>query len=483
MKRQHPIAMLRYTTKNFWLLLIPLLRGLLALGFDLYSWVSGAYLDILIIFAILGFAYLRWCNVYFEAAEDGIKFHTGIFLEAENFIPFENMSVVASKHSFFLRPFKAVIIYIETDSHPPFESHSAPDSKLIMKLTDCKEIYNKIPHKKGRAEYIYKPRKTELLFFSLVFSSALSGVLYFGTLLFQGGRLVSRELEERFITAVNDVTNIAGKLIGGLTPMTVGIIILIAAGWLFSFITNYLRHINFELKKSGRNIKIRNGFFSEWQYHINTERINYVNLRQTAFMKICKVMSVHVSCSGYGKQRREIPVFVPITTRHRVIGAMNLFLPEFTVMHKTVHPRWNYIMRFLLPPTALIFGIMLFAAALVLVFPEWYSIIFFIAVMGELLSYALLIVKFLAYYTNGVGTDGAVVNLSYCRFYQFHRVIIPIEKIVYTEIRQTIFQRMNDSCDFIVYTKGERAKKHRVRCIDLHEATAAAAVIGYDKFT
>ena len=53
MKKQHPIALLQYTTKNFWLLLIPLLRGLFSLDVDFYSWLSGAYLDVLVILVIL----------------------------------------------------------------------------------------------------------------------------------------------------------------------------------------------------------------------------------------------------------------------------------------------------------------------------------------------------------------------------------------------------------------------------------------------
>ena len=56
MRRQHPAALLGYTTKNFWLLLIPLIRGLAALRFDFYKWSRGAGWDILAVTAMIAIA-------------------------------------------------------------------------------------------------------------------------------------------------------------------------------------------------------------------------------------------------------------------------------------------------------------------------------------------------------------------------------------------------------------------------------------------
>ena len=92
MKRQHPIAVMRYVSKNFWLLLIPLVRGLLALKFDFYNWLSGAYLDILIVLAIFGMAFFRWWNINFETTESGINISTGLFVREMMQIPFYSVS-------------------------------------------------------------------------------------------------------------------------------------------------------------------------------------------------------------------------------------------------------------------------------------------------------------------------------------------------------------------------------------------------------
>ena len=141
-----------------------------------------------------------------------------------------------------------------------------PDIKLVIREKDVQRLLKYIEPAKNsdgeKSERQYKPNKRRMLFFSLAFSSALSGLIYFGTLLIQGGKLVGDELEERFLGAVDNVTKVAEKVIYGITPVTVGIIIIIGMGWLYSFVSNYLRHINFEISKSINGVQIKSGFFS-----------------------------------------------------------------------------------------------------------------------------------------------------------------------------------------------------------------------------
>ncbi|MCD7731053.1 MAG: PH domain-containing protein [Oscillospiraceae bacterium] len=489
MKRQHPIALIRYTSKNFWLLLIPLLRGLFALKFDFYSWLSGAYLDILVVLIILGAAFFRWWNVAFEAEENGLMFHIGFFVNREFFVPYSAMTSLTAKHTFILRPIKAVTIFIDTDTQSVMNKASDSDVKVVLKLNDYKQICDKMPNRNLGAKLIYKASKGKLLFFSFVFSSTLSSLIYFGTLLIQGGRLIGEELEERFITAVNDVTKAAERIIGGITPFTVAVIIVIGGGWLYSFIANYLRHINFKIQKCGESISVENGFFTKWEYFINSKKINYVDLQQNLLMKIFSAMSVHVSCTGYGKQKNEIPVFVPITDKKSVAGVMKMFLPEYEPSRMEICPRWNYIMRFIGPAAAVIFLIIIAAFAGIMLLPGWYSVIFFLAIMGEIVSVHWLIVRLEAFYTNGIGmSDDGVGNINrgegtvairYCHLFKFHYIIVQRDKITAVEIKQTPFQKMNDSCDLVFYIRSERVKSHRIRGLNLKDAEKMAGRLGY----
>lgn len=55
--------------KNIWLLVFPLLRGIRTFTLDFnafYTWIKGAWFDILVILFILGFGYFRWLFTWFR---------------------------------------------------------------------------------------------------------------------------------------------------------------------------------------------------------------------------------------------------------------------------------------------------------------------------------------------------------------------------------------------------------------------------------
>lgn len=480
MKRQHPIAILRYVSKNFWLLLIPLLRGLLALRFDFYNWLSGAYLDVLVVLVIFGAAFFRWWNINFCLGKKWLYLRSGLFVCENLKIPYTSITAVSIEKSFVLRPFRAVRILLDTDSSSTANKREDPDVKLVVKKKDIDKLLTLLEAENEEKKVCYKSNRRRMLFFSLAFSSALSGLIYFATFLIQGGRLVGNELEERFLGAVNNVTMVAEKVIYGITPVTVGVIIILGAGWLYSFISNYLRHINFELEKSKNGIRIKSGFFTRWLYFINADKVNFADLRQNMLMKICRVMSVNVSCSGYGKKKNEIPVFVPVTSKKNVAEVMEKFLPEFSSGEgERYDVKLNYIMKFLGPPTVLIFAIILVFSAAVFIFPEWYSVLLFAAAMGEIVAVHLLIVNLAAFLSNGVEICKGSIVVRYCKAFGFHNVIVPLDKISEIRISQNFLQKLNGSCNFILYTRGERATRHRIRGLQFCDAEKAAEMLGY----
>ena len=62
LKRPHPINILEHISGYFWLLLLPLVRGLFAFRGGFWGWLSGVWFDLLVLAAILGFALLRWAS-------------------------------------------------------------------------------------------------------------------------------------------------------------------------------------------------------------------------------------------------------------------------------------------------------------------------------------------------------------------------------------------------------------------------------------
>ena len=296
-----------------------------------------------------------------------------------------------------------------------------------------------------------------------------------GTFFIQGSRLVGERLEQEIYSAVNNVTEAVKNAADEATPFSVALTIVIGGGWLLSFIINLLRHIRFAIHRRGENIVVENGYFSRWKYYVNSSRINYADLRQNLLMKAAKIMSVHVSCTGYGKGRNEIPVFVPVTTRQRVMSTMKMMLPDFTLSNIVLKPRRTYIIAYIWLPLALTVGVPFGAIAAARFFPEWSGAIKFLAAMLEIPSVYLLAVKIAAKLSTGIGEGMETLTIRYCRAYQFHTVIVPKMRVAYIKIRRTPFQRVSGCCDVVVYTRGERVQGHRVKGIEFAEADFFAA--------
>lgn len=454
------------------MLLIPLVRGLVAVRFDLYSWIRGAYWDLIVIFIMIGFAVLRWYCIRFSIGEKEIFVSCGIVVRSEFSIPYSSVSCASSKRSMWFRPIRAVTVSLDSDSHSAVNKRGKADVELIMKFTDFTKIYNYIPNKSTNAKITYHASKANLAFFSLVFSSTLSGLIFLGTFFIYGSKIVGNQLEEQFITAVSDVTEFMRKIIAGVTPAAVALTLAIALGWGISFVSNLLRHINFRIQRCGENITVRCGFFSRWKYYVNISKVNCADLRQNLLMKICRVMSVHVSCTGYGKSRNEIPVFVPITTKKRVMSSMRLMLPSFALSNISLRPSRLYILPYLWAPLLAALAFPAGAVAAAWFFPDWSGIVKFILIMAEIPSLYMVAVKITALLTTGIGAGDDMLTLKYCSFSRFHTVIVPKSRIAYIKLTRTIFQRIGGTCDVWVYSRGERASKHHIRGIKVTEAEA-----------
>ncbi|MBQ5317764.1 MAG: PH domain-containing protein [Oscillospiraceae bacterium] len=475
MKRQHKIAILKYTKGNFWLLLIPLLRGLAAMKFDIYHWLKGSYLDIIVILSILGLACIKWNYVRYEIGEKGITVNKGVVFKSEFVLPYSVVCCAVCAEPLFLRPFKAVKISLDSDSYSVTNKRSKADVALIVSLTDYLQLYNKIPAKFVSMKMAYQASKKDLIFFSLLFSSTLSGIIFMGTFFIQGSRVVGKGFEDEIFSAVSSVAEGVKKITERAEFFSVALTMIILSGWLLSFSVNLLRHLNFRIRRCGNEITIENGHFSKWKYYVNSSRINYADLRQNLFMKIAKIMSVHVSCTGYGKRRNEMPVFVPITTRRRVMSTMKMMLPDFTLSNISLRPKRTYIVAYIWMPTLLVLAVPITALLLAKNYTAWEGAIKFCGVMLEIPSVYLLVVKIAAKMTTGIGVGRETLTVRYCTAFQFHTVIVPKSRVAYIKVRSTPFQRAGGCCDVVIFTRGERVKGHRVRGVRLSEAKKFAA--------
>ena len=431
MKNQHPVKILSYCSKNMWLLIFPLLRGLAAvriMDFNaLYSWFIGAWFDILIVILILLTGFIRWKFTGFNADNEKIVFYSGIAARTVNEIPYASITSFTVENRFFLRIFKAASVYIDTGSG----KFSDNDMKIMVYNNDAAEIRKKIENylrkKPQECHYNYKPRLLSTIFFSFVFSSTITGVIY--------------------------------------------IALVFIGSWFISFIGNIMRYTGFRISIEGKTARIKTGLLTRRSYCINTSKINYIDLRQSILTKIARVMSINVNCSGYGNSAKEIPVLIPVMHKKYAVPALNAMFPEAPVFHKSDYkPSLKFLWRYTWPSLLIcaLFVPVYFAADYF--FPLYHDAYKFLLIMAEIPSVWYVIVSIISNRTSGISACDESLCIKYSKGYVFHTVIAHNYHIVKTVISQNIFQKFTDTCDITIYINSEFSTYHRLKSIKLKDA-------------
>ena len=472
--RQHPIKMFTYTTSSFWLLLIPLARKLYRLSFNIAEWFKGDWLDILIISLIFGFAFLRWFFITFSIEDDCIKTGTGYFGLIKSRIDYGVISSVTCSQGAFYRFFGCYKVCIDTNS----DFMKGHDITLALKKSDFKHLTNILKEKNiGKVKYSYTPKKIHLIVFSFLFSSTLSGVILLATLMIQVTRIIGRQMEQKYLTIVND--RIQNFLTINLPPIAIAAASIIIVGWLYSLAVNLLRHWNFTTVRQGDSIIIKSGFITNRESVIMRNKIYSVDKRQNFFMRMFQICSVNIDCAGYGKGMRQIAVLLPMTTNKEVNNSLKVLMPDHVNLHNKLKSRFRDFIGFTTPPFLLGISIPILAYIVWRIFPGWLDIIKFVAFILEIPAFWLFVVKFSSIFTTGIGFEDGYVVLNYCKLYQFHTVTIPEDQITRIDYYQTIFQKWNNNCSLRIYTYSEKIKCHKVKNFPLKQAKTLLEKHGY----
>lgn len=471
---QHPIKILSYTTKFFWLLVIPLVRGLISMQWDFQTWVEGAWIDIIVLLLIFLFAYTRWYNITFKINPSSFSLYSGIYIKGENTIDFSKITSFSVEKNYFLNLINANRLIIETNCGSGRKS----DILITVKINDADRFIDILEdyNYTNELRITYKPKKTHLLIFSLIFSNTLSGVILIATLIYQSGKMAGQELESRLIYTVNEITK---KLSKNLPPAAVLLSLIIIGGWLLSFILNMLRYWNFSASRKGKVLTIKSGFFSKYINEINLSKVNYADYRQNLLTMLFRVSSLHIHCTGYGKGKRQIAVLIPITTRHEIASSTKMLLPDLSTPDISIRPGPHQVQRFMFFPVIFLLVIPIISLIFIKFLTSWMDMILFVTIMIEIPVIWALIVKIVSNYTTGIGSDENYIKASYCCLYSFHSVVIPKQKISTIIISQTIFQKATNDCTLIFYTHAEHTKKHTVRNLPLEECNKFLKEIGY----
>lgn len=482
--RQHPVKMLDYSSRNLWLLLIPLSKHLIASHFNIQEWIQTNWIDILAITGIFALAILRWIFVSFDIEPDGIVAKTGLFGMVRTKVYFTQFTTVSFCQSWHLRPFRANKIYIETNA----KCIGSQDVVLVLSQKNSETLYALVSSLSNeKPKVTFSPKKTHLFIFSLLFSSALTGMLLYGTFMYEAYKVVGLEMERQLLERVNgEITKIDSKFLRLTETIPRAILILgglVVGSWLISFIATLIRHWSFTVSRSDKQFFIKSGVLITRRHIISRSKINYYDLTQTLLMKIFRICSVTLDCAGYGQSRREISALIPITTYDQMNASLQLLVPNLPRPKPEVRTGGiDGIRRFVFMPLLMSMLPPLSIKLLDRYFPYHNTDINALLAIVTVPLIWLVIVKTAAAFNTSVGFDSTGCVLNYCKGYQFHKIFLPRSNLSKIRVIRNPFQLLNNTCTLCIYTVGLKKRSHILRFMPYDQVKDMCSREGYALF-
>lgn len=470
-KHSHPINIFEYTSKYLILLVFPLLRALFFSNWDFYTWIYGAWFDILIVLAIIGLGMIAWYRYLYKLTDEGIKIKKGIFLVKHRYIPYNKLSVLSIEYPFWLIPIKAVRLKADTDGGLP----TVADFEITIKYKELPAVVSHVEHSfinMSAIKRVYLPKNLYIAILSFVVSNTLTGVLFISTFISGTGKVFGNEAENLVVGTINDIIQ---KLALGVPPLAAILAIMILAGWTISFLLNLIRHLKFSVTRQSGSLHIKSGLITKREYYITVKRINLIELRQTLITKLIGFYTALIHCNGYGKSKDELSILMPAGSKQDLQQNVKLLIPEIPICKPTLKPRLKYLSRFLIPPISWTFGILAGWLAINIFFPnfaenKFNDLLTFIVIMGEIPCIWYLLVKIVSFFHTGVGTRNNVYTFSYTYGYKIKTVAVPMDKIIKLTIRRSLFQVMSGCCDLVILTFSEGKKRHVIPNLNFEDA-------------
>lgn len=482
MYHEHPVRILKYSAKNIWLLIFPLLRALYSARFRFnkewfYDWVRGAWFDLAVVGAIILFGFIRWYFSTIDFTEEELIHRDGVFIRINTFIPYKNISSATVERPMYLLPIRAMRFRCDTRAG----IMKTVDMKLTINQKTCNAIMERLPDvaDKDKISGIPKPTVLSVLLFSVFFSSGFSGTLYIATFFFKGGDIAHDIISLSLNRLTEETTKLTERLLLRIPAAALIIGIFFITSWLLSFIVNVFRYAGFRIESDGKCLKIAYGIFDRKEYRISVTHINYTDLRQNLIMKLFRAVAVNISCPGYGSTKNRLPVLLPIK-REKSLGRDLEAIGVFSGVKNDFRPEAKGIGSYLLIPLIIAAEIYPTHDLAARLFPEFSELSKFMAIMLEIPAVWFIIVKFVALLTSGISIYDDKIMVRCSVWTGFHTIIAGRDRVAKLAIEQNYLQKLSKRCAVCIWFEGEEHKMYKVKAMSVRDTVKIAEMLEYD---
>ncbi len=309
----HPLAIISSVRRLAFILLVPILRGLLNFGASgILSATVKWELALIAALGVLGF--LRWRKCRIVVSGEIFCMHSGVFINRSAVIKLTKITCVAVERQPLIDVFGAVKVTVSTDAG------RGNRAKLKFYLSHkranalCTAIGAQVP--KNR---IYLCSAAHIVLMSLSNASALSGLLIAASVVENLGRLLGNALEERLLETITLVNALTNRLVPPAASILAAALVI---GFFVSFLLTLLKHSSFVVRSSSTTLAVEQGIIWRKRSVINQRAVLAAIITAPPLLRIFGCCSLRLVASGFGNGNGEKSVVFPVEKISRARRSM-----------------------------------------------------------------------------------------------------------------------------------------------------------------
>ncbi len=344
--RAHPLMIFTFLKPFLFVLLIPVVRGLIQYASN-RQYDGILHFEIMLLIALFAVGFLRWLcfKLIFNEQKQTVTVVSGLIFRKTATINTNKLSSVQTKQNPIEFICGAVTYRLNTEAG---EIDKA-DYEFKLSLRATKEVanllYGKIEYKKIRFS-VFK-----IAVLAATTSSAFTGIIVGVPLIYRAGNLLGIAISDMLF---NEINNVSQKIETYFPPIVNTVTLILLCSYLFSFFYSLFKYLNFQLRVSDKKIEMLSGIFVRTRTSFKKAAINNVRIEQSFLMVLLRRFAMRVSVGGYGESRSKTDVVIPLEKGQEIRKHFAEYLPFFKCDTGTfIKPRPTALnrSRFLFFPT------------------------------------------------------------------------------------------------------------------------------------
>ena len=322
-----------------------------------------AVVGVLLLVSLIMLLYcaFKWRYTFVSAEENTLIYESGKFIKKRVAIPFEKINTIDMGRNIFERIVGTCRLKIDTGAYSNRQEKNNAEMNLVFSLKEADEIRSFILSRAeldGRAEeaesgkntvavrepdWVIKAGIGDFVLYGLTSSSVwklfwiLIAGIFFVAELAQGFMDQALELIMPYVEWTTDFvsrTNVILILLGMLIFFL--ITALISDVW--TVVWAAIRFYDFRVAREGRNVIVRYGLITVKNYTLQVRNIHALIIKQNVFQQLLGRCSVEAVCMGFGDEKTETALLLPIIRTGDLNRLLGVILPEY-VTEMNSHPK------------------------------------------------------------------------------------------------------------------------------------------------